>query len=63
VGAPRLTAEDTTASVTERDLVLGVNVYFADEQLKAQVNYLYRSFDAAIRPAVHVSLLNLQAAW
>jgi hypothetical protein len=60
---PDTGSETTAASVTERDYVLGVNVFLARHNVKVQANYLRKTFNDGVLPSRDVLLVNTQTFW
>lgn len=60
---PNIRLDTTAANVNERDYVTGVNYFFKNHNLKLQLNYVRRTFAAAVVPSKNLFLANLQTSW
>lgn len=60
---PNTRLESTTASVTERDYIGGINYYIKDNNFKVQFNYIRKTFSSGITPSRNLFIVNLQTAW
>lgn len=55
--------ETSSANVTERDYITGLNYYITENNLKLQMNYLRKTFAAQVLPSRNLFLVNLQTSW
>lgn len=55
--------ETSSANVTERDYIVGLNYYILENRLKFQINYYRKTFNNGLVPSRNLFLANLQTAW
>lgn len=60
---PDTKLETSSANITERDYITGLNYYIKDNHAKIQFNYLRKTFADGIVPARNLLLVNLQTSW
>jgi hypothetical protein len=60
---PDTRREDTSATVTERDYITGINYYIKENNFKVQFNYLRKTFTNNVSPSRDLFIVNLQTAW
>jgi hypothetical protein len=58
---PDTRSEITLATASERDVVGGVNYWWAPVRL--QLNYIRKTFPGGVQPSANVARLNVQLAW
>ena len=59
---PDRSREDALANVTGRDVIAGLNLYIADQNVKVQANYVWRWYEG-VASSRNLLLLNLQTSW
>jgi hypothetical protein len=60
---PNTRLESTTASVTERDYIGGINYYIRDNNFKVQFNYIRKTFTNGVTSSRNLFIVNVQTAW
>jgi phosphate-selective porin len=60
---PNTRLESTSATVTERDYIGGINYYIRENNFKLQLNYLRKTFANGVTPPRNLFIVNLQTAW
>ena len=60
---PDIRRETSSATVTERDYIAGLNYYIRENNFKLQINYLRKTFTGQITPSRNQLLINLQTSW
>jgi hypothetical protein len=58
-----LDREESLATARERDYVAGLTYFLSGHAAKFQINYLHKTFDAALARSRGQVLVNIQAAW
>jgi phosphate-selective porin len=60
---PDTDLDTSAATVLERDYVAGVNCYLANHNVKAQLEYIRKTFARDVVAARNVVLMNMQLSW